>query len=499
MSTRVSTDVYYNIQFQVTAARLIKMGRYVSLFLPTTVSTAGDVLIPSVQPPSLSFSFSVVFVLPTPHGGHIVTRNSEIGSIPRCFGLIILVHGEICDSVLHPQCVVCDTMTVERTLLVTRMDGNRKQLTLDRWVYEALKEWANKRNSKTTKGMILYELMMDTYGEELPDDELAIAERRMNDELDSHGFDSSLFNKVKSQTRESAREELRDIEENPDERMKNVKIWVAPNIDENVPWERGWSRRIEEAVVDAYASAFSDRCDRIRAKEDLLTYLEDGRTGCSHDVVSALTNHETDDLVVHKELVSQFETEWWQRDDLQYTDMIEKQKTEESLSRYQWEERYEAFHTARQNYGASHQKMTNFNMFKKIFDLKKRQAKKNFKKYTEEYNVDWKHPIESELTLLDFQPTEIETAVESVPLNTMKDEAMFFNRVFEYYIEKKQQPRIRLTDELTEPLYRAGLISENDAEVASDRIQKLKDSCGLDNLKAIDDAEIYLRGSIVSA
>jgi hypothetical protein len=176
-------------------------------------------------------------------------------------------------------------MIPEKTVLHGNDDSKYKQLTLERWVYETLKQWANGRNGTMSKGVILYEALLFEYDEVT--DTLSETESILNAELEREGIDTEQISSTNRVRRSDAREQLRSEVSNPDEKLRDVKIWLPETVDTQVPWSRGWNDRIATALVSIYMSKYADRADRVRCKREILEYVTD-ETKPSHQVATKL-------------------------------------------------------------------------------------------------------------------------------------------------------------------------------------------------------------------
>lgn len=175
-------------------------------------------------------------------------------------------------------------MTIpEQTILHGNDTSEYKQLTIERWAYETLKDWSNRRNGTMSKGVVLYEALLFEYEEEVTD-VLSDTESVLDAELERQGIPTEQIETVTQLEQTEARDQLRNkVADDPDEKLRDMKIWLPEAVDSQVPWERGWNKKITTALVSIYSSEYSDRADRVRCKQEVLEYVRDD-TSPSHPV-----------------------------------------------------------------------------------------------------------------------------------------------------------------------------------------------------------------------
>jgi hypothetical protein len=153
------------------------------------------------------------------------------------------------------------------------VESTRKQLKMPEETYELLKSGDNKG---VTKGVVAYESLLFHFEEY--EDSLSQIESRINDELDTHHPSlSQTLDKIKKFSVSSGSvsgDELKQVENV--NYMEQVNIHLPEILEEQLVVQRGVGDHIAEAVRALEHSVFSDRMDRITAKEEVLEYIEEG-------------------------------------------------------------------------------------------------------------------------------------------------------------------------------------------------------------------------------
>ncbi|NLV12202.1 hypothetical protein [Haloarcula argentinensis] len=387
-------------------------------------------------------------------------------------------------------------MIPQKTLLHGTIAGDyNKQLTVDKWVYETLKEWSNDKIRKMTKGIVLYECMMMQF--DSISDTLTQSESAINDKLENQSINPELVDAVTQIEFEDAEDELKKNVESPDEKRKDVKFWVPEFVDESVPWMRGWNNHIQDAIVQTYASAFSDRSDRIEAKQQLLDYIiSDSKP--EHPVANVIVSADENDFNVPTELTSIFIDSWWNRDDITISDITELQDSDNTrLKNTDWDKRNKAFATALEGIPASENRRRARNLYEDIFNISsKKTLNKHFSEFEDNLDYEFKSAIEAvdaeRVGLIDDLP-ESKTAFG---VDTEKKVACLINKVLKNHIEQEMDTTIPLR-KFAENLDKAGCISINsdyDKGAATSKtgeyIKRLDEEFGLD-FKYIKQAKVY--------
>jgi len=194
-----------------------------------------------------------------------------------------------------------------------------KQMTVNRWSYKALIDFAGDKIQKFTKSMAFYECLMMHNSD--VSDALDDAEELLNNQLEYHGIDVDKIDSVKRFEIDEGIEQLEqnvrdndDTDFKPDDRQSGRDIWLPKFVFDGVSWSRGWSGKMDEYVAKTYASAYHDRQDRMDCKQDLIDFLDSNKTP-SHRVARAIA-YDTGDFVdltpAHHSVSSDVESGWWE-------------------------------------------------------------------------------------------------------------------------------------------------------------------------------------------
>jgi len=176
-----------------------------------------------------------------------------------------------------------------------------KRVTMPKWVHEALAYVAAERNRKLTQGVLAYECLLFKYDELF--DRIDSLERTIETNADRR-IDFEEVDELQVMTEEEAREKIRSKIEEPDKKRTQVELWLPKPVLDTSPWRRGWGSKLEDGFVTAYASAFSDRLDRLECKEQLIEYVQDGVTP-THSVAVDIVNGEMGGYVGSPEILSE--------------------------------------------------------------------------------------------------------------------------------------------------------------------------------------------------
>jgi len=246
---------------------------------------------------------------------------------------------------------------------------------------------------------------------------------------------------------------------------------------------------LQDALVSTYASAYHDRADRIKAKEQILdAMLNDEKP--THPVVRSIF-HDTQEFNVEETLVKSISEDWYLQDELMMNELSEFQSNEATrLNQDQWTQRFTAFHIAHSNLSGAESRKAVKNLFKKAFDLGPKQGTKRFEEYVERYDVNFEHPvIAADLEVFNPSSVASEDVVDTVQMT--ENAAKFVDKIFKYVEEMQDGDRIHLPV-IGNTLYDCGLIDNAKPETVQNYIKMLDNEVGLTHYKYIDRGTAYL-------
>ena len=208
---------------------------------------------------------------------------------------------------------------IDQTLYLDT-ETSRKQVTMDRWAYDLLKSTGSE---SLTKSLVSYEALMFANPEY--EDALNQIESSVDDQLASVATDSF------SETVEKIKNSEQYIDTDDTDRLDRVNLQIPVSVLDDISELSGINRGIGDHIADAvhkmHTSAYADRADRINAKQQLISYIEEDDHP-SHEVAIAVVDG--DDTVysvldAHAELQKIIgETEVWERDDLNKENLLEE-------------------------------------------------------------------------------------------------------------------------------------------------------------------------------
>ena len=196
----------------------------------------------------------------------------------------------------------------------------RKQLTMDRWAYDLIK---SSDSESLTKGLVAYEAVM--FSNNQYTDSLSQIESSVDDQLSTVASNSFLdsIQKIKICDKE--------VDTTDTDRLDYVNIHLPDPLITEIRdiggIQRGLGDHIADAVYKLAKSAYTDRTDRIKVKQQLISYIQYDEYP-SHDVAQAVVDG--DDTVysvsdAHNELQKiTGEIEVWERDDLNKEDLLDE-------------------------------------------------------------------------------------------------------------------------------------------------------------------------------
>lgn len=267
-----------------------------------------------------------------------------------------------------------------------------------------------------------------------------------------------------------------------------MEFWIPSNLDESVPWNRGWDDHICSSLVEMHASAFLDRADRIEVKKDIIRYLEDD-SDPSHDVVESIVNG-SEDLIVPNKLSKSLSEAWYLTDDLSVGTIKEMQSTDSTrLSQKEWSKRYQAIRSVHESHPEHVTRGMVEQWMRVCFDLGHEQAANRADDYETRYDIEWIHPVEA-ADVEDFDPVEIPNSHLSEFNLVGEEKAMFVDKFLKYFEVVEEETTVGLT-EVAEVLYDCGICDDARPETAAETIDRLDQKYGLTHLKQVD-SKIYL-------
>jgi hypothetical protein len=350
-------------------------------------------------------------------------------------------------------------MTIpEQTLLHGNDTSDYKQLTIERWAYETLKNWSNRRNGTMSKGVVLYEAILFEYDEEVTD-VLSATESALDTELERQGVATEQIESITQLERTEARDQLRNkVADDPDEKLRDVKIWLPETVDSQVPWERGWNEKITSALVSVYMSKYSDRADRIRCKREIL-------------------NHVTSDMKPSHPVATELVEAGIAEPELKTVDDY-KQHCDDIT---QWNERFDTLRQLYAEYDELLKKLL-VDTVQETHGIGEQYARDKIDEFAEVYELYEYAPV-----------SEVEVTQEEFPElvdrygSTDENLAVLVNGLLECYEADGQ--RKPLVADVADQFKKANLVSTN--KETGRLIQELDSNHGLPAFKKIDQGKIY--------
>ncbi|MDS0474798.1 hypothetical protein [Natrinema sp. 1APR25-10V2] len=346
-------------------------------------------------------------------------------------------------------------MSLMKTLLRSEESG-KTQPILHEWVYEHLRDRAGELARGWSKGTVLYEYIMLTT--DAHEDDITRYEQRVDAELVELVGDTDIIpelGKIKISSIPSqyvsASDEMTD---------NGVELWLPESLLDDIStseyWgERYWAQNIEDTVRDSIDSAYSDRLDRIQAKQEIINYLDSGDEP-EHEVAQAVVTGESDNYTGYNqahEILENREIELHERTEIPIDKFLERGSEIPQKPR---RKREQALETAlctyfeRTNYGMSEGKAYSF--AERAFDdvreetahdyvdsitLPENEAESNQKNETSETST-MVNAQEQEVSAWEACQTAKESVIEILDENDMEKKAR--------RVERMAAPHVCLVD-----------------------------------------------------
>jgi len=281
-------------------------------------------------------------------------------------------------------------------------ESNKKRVNMDKYVHEVIRYIAHVRNRKMSQGVFSYEVAA-FYG--IIEDELTTTEKAIDSVLTSLGVDVDKLDNLRTQSTDDAKEALKQGIVNPHETRKQVALFIPKSILDEVDFSRGWGNKLEEGMLNMYASAYVDRFDRLTVKNELIKYLEG--SDVTHHVAKDILKGNSEKYITElPDLNSNTTTEntqnedddvWYKSDDIGFKDLKEKGR-----DIYKWQDRFSAFYNMYKHMGESSKNNKDVirNLFDKSFEPEEGWKNTSYgnKKFTEwmsEYDVNFEGAIKT--------------------------------------------------------------------------------------------------------
>lgn len=138
--------------------------------------------------------------------------------------------------------------------------SDRKQVKVDKKVYDVVSDMSDYSNKTYTQGIITYEyLMMYGFGSS---DRIDDMEKRIDSKLDSIGVNVDVLNSVKW---------VKGYEFDESNESQRVNLYIPQKLNNDK--DDSWSEILNDAVRYGVNTIYFDRFDRIEAKEQLYDYI----------------------------------------------------------------------------------------------------------------------------------------------------------------------------------------------------------------------------------
>jgi len=365
-----------------------------------------------------------------------------------------------------------DTTRLPTKTMLHGTESNDKRATMPKWVHEGVKYVASERNRKLTQGILSYECLLFTY------DEVKDRIDSIENKIEGHSveyIDFEAVDELQEMTKEEAKNEIKSEIENPEQKRKQVRIWLPKSVLNTSPWQRHWGSKLTESLPTMYASAFSDRLDRLHCKEQLIDYVQNNRKP-THPVAQDIVNDDMDDYIGNPEVITEVVINT--KDDYR--------AIADDLSR--WGERrtklYELYESLE-----NPTKEDFVTLVTKAHKLDKSYAVKVIDTWCEIYEIFDEKPLaEYDVTPENFAELVTDVAEAEV------EEAKLINQLFKHYAAKTDKV---FMNKIRDQFYGAGLIDSNDRGLVKARLESLDKDYGLSWYSHMEKGNVYLSTNTV--
>lgn len=211
--------------------------------------------------------------------------------------------------------------------------SKRKQVTMTKSTYEYLKTTSEEDKRQISKGLIIYEAIMQE--RDYLTDDLDRYEQRIDRdlvELTSQSFLTEL-NRIRFEDENGYprhRNLISPYSETTDDPISiHLPVSLLEELEEN--WgRRYWADHIDSVLIDYLDSAYEHRSDRIDCKRQLIAYLEDTEDP-DHPVAQAILRGFESPYTISKARTILMQEEWYERDTIEWK--MFKENGEEDIPR----------------------------------------------------------------------------------------------------------------------------------------------------------------------
>ena len=252
-----------------------------------------------------------------------------------------------------------------------------------------------------TQGVLAYELLLFRYGEMT--DEIDEMESMLNEELSEYNVPidelDSLSWTDEASVKENLKGEFNASDEDGDSTDSvTIRLWLPERVLSDCPWERGWGDRIETAILNTYASVYTDRWDRIAIKRQLNEYLRSGVEPEAH-AARVITGHEdSEEIDVSDDLRAAFTAS--------VTSPTEYKQKARAGELTGWSDRFNSLEELAHSIETVHENVL-VELIKEAHDIETES-------YVEDKVSQWVQEHESELDGLVSKDSEVEDDSQSV-------------------------------------------------------------------------------------
>lgn len=307
---------------------------------------------------------------------------------------------------------------------LTGVESNKTRPHVSIYIANIANKVADTRNDKMTQGILIYECLMlsnDSFRDSLTEVEETINQHLIGIGVNPDAIDSftnkdiddstnkfkNISDNIESEKEAKAKEENEEYEAKDAEDTRRIRVWLPEYIKEQADFSRGWGTKIDEAVVKAYISPYTDRYDRLDIKKDILENKESGeyRRDISREIIESNSEKAIDNWSEYEENVN---------------------------SQTEMDTRLEYLHSISKNMNMSYAGFVN--MYQNVHGVNKKRAKDVILNLAKKYKILWMNSKINEI----YITVDNINSIAKYRGSTYEEKIMLFGEMLEQMYEDKK-------------------------------------------------------------